>query len=129
TAIQVGIEPWVIPAKAKDPAAGAAIFRWMTSPENAAKFTEEKGTLMAVKVADTVKYPPHLERAATVFNASKTKWSADFRQWYPELGKEAENAMAALLNGTVTPEQFAERVEKAAQAVRDNPNIIKHTVE
>lgn len=127
--IQVGIEPWVIPAKAKNSKAGIEIFKYMTSPAEAKQFVERKGTLMAVKVEDGVKYPAHLVEPARIFSDSAVKWHSEFRSWYPTLGKEAENALASLLNGDATPEQFAQRVEAAAAKVREDKNIRKRKVE
>lgn len=129
TAIQVGIEPFVIPADAKDPAAGISIFQYMTTPEKAREFVEKKGTLMAVKVDQGVKYPEHLVAAAKIFDDSKTKWHSDYRSWYPEMGKEAENAMAALLNGDLDAAGFCERLEKAAEKARNDKNLVKRKVE
>lgn len=129
TAIQVGIEPFVIPSGAKDNSAGIEIYKYMTSPEKAKQFVEQKGTLMAVKAADGVKYPSHLVKAAEIFDGAQTKWHSDFRQWYPTLGKEAENAMAALLGGDITPQQFGERIEKEAAKVRNDKNITKRKVD
>lgn len=129
TALQVGIEPFIVPSKGKNPAAGVEFFRFLTSRDNAKKFIEQKGTLMGITGLKDVNYPPHLKRAAELFEASKTKWSADIKLWYPAMGKEAENAMAALLDGKITPEQFCERVEAAAEKTRNDKNIIKHKVE
>ena len=129
TALQVGIEPFVIPAKAKDQKAGIEIFKFMTTPEKAKEFVEKKGTLMAVKVGEGVKYPSHLVEAARIFDASKTKWHANFREWYKAMGKEAENAMAALLGGDITPKEFSERIEKESAKTREDKSLIIHKVE
>ncbi len=129
TALQVGIEPFVIPAKAKDTKAGIEIFKFMTTPEKAKEFVEKKGTLMAVKVGEGVKYPSHLVEAARIFDSSKTKWHANFREWYKAMGKEAENAMAALLGGDITPKEFAERIEKESAKTREDKSLIIHKVE
>lgn len=129
TALQVAIEPWVVPAKAKNAAGGIDYYKYITSPEKAKEFIETKGTLMAVKGVEGAKYPDFLVAAAKLFDESKTKWSAEVKLWYPELGKEAENALAALIDGKITPEQFCDRCEAAAEKVRKNPDIVKHKVE
>lgn len=129
TAIQAGIEPWVIPYHAKNKEAGIAYFRYLTSVEQSKEFVKSKGTLTAVKGSDDIELPEHLKGAAEALRTSEAIWSADFRLWYPTLGKEVENAMASLLTGKETPESFADRCEKAAEAVRNDAKIPKHKVE
>ena len=62
-----------------------------------------------------------------MFRRAKTVWSQEYRQWYQKQGKEVEDATAALLAGNITPEQFVERLERAAEATRNDRNIPKHT--
>lgn len=129
TAVMVAIEPWVVPAKAKNPEGGIDYYKFLTSPAETKKFVEEKGTLMAVKVPEDAKYPPHLVKPAEVFNASQTKWQAEFRSWYKDFAQKAEDAMSELLGGKITPEQFCDKLEKAAEEVRNDSSIVKHKVE
>jgi phosphohistidine swiveling domain-containing protein len=42
--------------------------------------------------------------------------------------KELEDSLTALLSKTLTSQQFVERLEKAAQAVREDESITKHKV-
>lgn len=129
SAVMVSIEPWMVPAKAKNPQGGIDFYKYLTTPERAREFVEAKGTLMAIKVAEGVKYPPHLVRPAEIFESSTYKWQAEFRSWYPRFSKAAEDAMAALIDGKMSPQQFADALEKAAGATRDDPQVVKHKVE
>ncbi len=129
TAICVGIEPWILPTKGKNPQAGIEFYKYLTSLEKAKQFVEQKGTLMAIKGSDQAKLPAHLATPARKFAEALVKWSSEYRLWYPTLGKESENAMAALLSGEITPEKFCDRCEAAAEAVRKDPNIPKHKVQ
>jgi hypothetical protein len=45
------------------------------------------------------------------------------------LGKELEDSTTAMLNGSITPEQFCERVEKKAREVARDGSILKHKFE
>lgn len=128
TNIAIGIEPWVVPTKGKHRETAIDFFKYLTSLTKAKQFVEEKGTLMSIRGSDAAKIPEHLADAARVFREAKTVWSVEYIQWYPTLGTASQNAMAALLNGEITPEQFCERVEAAAEAVRKDPNIPKHRV-
>lgn len=125
--LMVAIEPWVVPAKAKNPTAGFAFYKYMTSMEKAKEFVREKGTFTAIKGSEDTDLPVWLKGAAQVLSESTVKWSGDYRLWYPKLGKEVENAMAELLAGG-KPEQFVERCEKAAEAARADKELPKHKV-
>jgi N-acetylglucosamine transport system substrate-binding protein len=129
TAICVGIEPWVVPSKSKHPEMAIKLYKYMTSLSVAKRFVEEKGTLMAIKGSDQgVKLPQHLVKPAEFFRNSKSVWSSEYKLWYPTLGKESENAMAALLNGEIGAREFCNRCEKAATAVRNDTQVPKHKV-
>lgn len=128
TAILIGIEPWMVPAASKNKASALALFRYMTSLPVAKKFVEEKGTLMAIKGSDEGKLLPVLAKPSAAFKASKAVWSDQFRNWYPALEKEVENALTAMLNDEVTPEQFCNRVEAAAEKTRKDDSITKHKI-
>lgn len=128
TNVLIGIEPWMVPAKGKNPNAAIALFKYMTSLDKAKQFVEQKGTLMAIKGSDQAKLPDVLRTPAQVFKASKAVWSVQYRQWYPKLETEMENALTAMLNGDATPQQFCDRVEAAAEATRNDSSIPKHKV-
>ncbi|HXH62274.1 MAG TPA: extracellular solute-binding protein [Fimbriimonadaceae bacterium] len=129
TALMVAIEPFIIPSKAKNKDYGVDYFRYITSKDKALQFVEEKGTLMAIKGLEGAIYPPYLQKPAELFQNAKTKWHSEYRFWYPDLGKEAEKAMAALLADDITPEQFCDRLEAKAEETRNDPKIKKHKVD
>lgn len=129
TALLISIEPWMVPAKAKNPEAAIALFKYMTSLSKAKEFVEQKGTLMAIKDSDQAKLPETLVEPAKDFRASKTVFSFMDRQWYPTMEKEIEDALTSMLNGQSTPEQFCDRAEAAAQKTKSDDTISKHKVE
>lgn len=129
TAVMIKIEPWMVPSRAKNQKDAIELYRRMTSLSNAKKFVEEKGTLMAIKGSDQAKLIPELEEPARVMRASKYVFAARYREWYPTLGKELEDSTTAMLNGSITPEQFCERVEKKAREVARDGSILKHKFE
>lgn len=128
TSVMVAIEPWIIPQAAKNPQKGMDYFKYLASPEVAKGFVEEKGTLMALKGLEDANYPVFLQEPARLFAASKTKWNAEYRLWYPPVNQAAEDAMTALLNGSITPEQFAEQCEAAAEQARNDDRLVKRKV-
>ncbi len=126
TAALIGVEPWMIPSKAKNPAAAVAFYKYMTSLEKAKQFVEEKGTLMSIKGSDTAKLPAALLGPSQTVKNAKTLWAVQYRQWYPEMQKEIEGAMTSLLNKSLTPEQFCDRCEAAAEKTRQDDTIAKY---
>lgn len=124
----VGIEPWMVPSDAKNPAGAIALFKEMTSKANATKFLEEKGTLMAVK-ADESKAPEVLQAPAKAVHEAKAIWSNQYRQWYPAFEKEIEGAITAMLNKEISPKQFVERCEAVADKTRKDDSVKKYKAE
>ncbi len=126
TAIQIDIEPWMIPSKSKNPQLAADFFKFMTSLDNAKAFVKEKGTLMAIKGSNDVDLPEELKAPAEALKNTKFKYSIKFRKWYDTFEQEVEDSITALITKKLTAQQFVDRVEKAAEAVREDSTIKKH---
>lgn len=128
TALCTGTEDWIIPAKAKHPEMAAEFFRFLTSLENTREWVKEKNTFTCIRGSEEVELPPYLKGAAKLYSQSRQIWTAQYAQWYPEMKKEAEDALRRLLNGDITPEKCVDLMEQAAARIRANPDIIKHRV-
>jgi N-acetylglucosamine transport system substrate-binding protein len=128
TALSISIEPWMIPSGAKNAGAGIALFKYMTSLTKAKQFVQEKGTLMAIKGSDEGKLPDVLVEPDKAFKNSKTVYSYEVRYWYPAMETELENGLTSMLNNEITPEQFCDRAEAAAEKVRGDSSITKHKI-
>jgi N-acetylglucosamine transport system substrate-binding protein len=118
SAIMFKIEPWMVPAKAKNPQAAIELFKFMTSLENAKKFVTEKGTFMAIKGSEAAITSPELKAAAEAMNASKLPYAPLYIEKYPALHEEIGNALTSMLTGKLTPTQFCDRVEAKAQQIK-----------
>lgn len=127
--ILIGIEPWMVPTQGKNRKTVVDFYRYLTSEAKAKQFIEEKGTLMAIRGTDSAKLPEYLTGPAKAFRESKTAWSVNYVQWYPEVGTATQNAMAALLTGEITPEEFCKRSDDAAKIAREDPKLPKHRIE
>jgi N-acetylglucosamine transport system substrate-binding protein len=125
SAVLISIEPWMIPSAAKNPNGAVALYKYMTSLPKAKEFVERKGTLMAVKGSDLANLPATLGEPAKVFRESKDVWAQMYRDWYRGFEKEVENALTAMLNGEITPQEFVDRIEAEAEKTRKDPNIVK----
>lgn len=128
TSLLISIEPWMVPTKAKNAEAGIALYKYMTSLEKAKQFVEEKGTLMAIKGSDQAKLPETLVEPVKAFKGTQNAWAFEVRYWYPAMEKEIEGALTSMLNGQITPEQFCDRAEAAAEKTRKDESVTKHKV-
>ena len=126
TAMQVDIEPWMVPVKSKNPQLAIDFYKFMTSVDNAKAFVKEKGTLMTIKGGNDVDFPEELKAPAEALKNSKAVYSIKFRKWYDTFEKEVEDSITALVTKKLTAEQFVDRLEKAAAAVREDETIKKH---
>lgn len=129
TAQLIGVEPWMVPVKAKNPNAAVGYYKYMTSLDKAKQFVVRKGTLMAIKGSDQVTLPESLKAPAEAVRNAKERYADQFRFWYPAMQKEIEGAMTSLLNKELTPEQFCDRCEAAAEKTRKDDGIPKYKIE
>lgn len=128
TALLIGVEPWMIPTGAKNPNAAVGLFKYMTSQAKVKEFVQKKATLMALKGSDQGPLPEVLVKQAEAVKSSKTLYSNQFRQWYPACEKEIEGALTSMLNKEITPQQFVDRCEAAAEKTRKDSSIAKYKV-
>ncbi len=126
SALCIEIEPWMVPAQAKNPNGAVALYKYMTSLDKAKQFVEQKATLMSIKGSDQAKLPETLVVPAHLFKQSKTVYSFLLRQWYPQMETDIEGALTSMLNGQLSPEQFCDRAEAAADKTRKDNSVTKH---
>lgn len=126
SALLINIEPWMVPVDAKNANAAVAFFKYMTSLPKAKQFVEQEGTLMAIKGSEEVKLPDILVHPAAAMKSAKEVWANQFRTWYPEMEKEIEGALTSMLNKELTPQQFVDRCEAAAEKTRKDSTIVKY---
>jgi len=128
SALDIEIEPWMVPVDAKNPNAAIAFYKYMTSLPKAKEFLEQKATLMAIKGSNDVQLPETLAAAAQAFRQSKTVYSMLAFQWYPAMANNIEGFLTSMLNGDLTPEQFCDRAESEAEKTRNDSTIMKFKV-
>jgi len=123
--LQVSVEPWLIPTHGQNQALAIDFFKYLTSKKKAREFVLEKGTLTAVRGTDQAPLPPTLRGPATALRNAKVTWTTRYSQWYKPMEDASRNAMASLLQGSITPKQFGDQVEAAAEKLRKDPNVPK----
>ncbi len=128
SAVMLKIEPWFVPAKAQNPKDAIEYFKYLTSLPKAKQFVQERGTLMAIKGSNDVELPDYLQGAATAFSSSKLPYAAQWKEWYPTFYDDVGDALTEMLNGKLSPEQFAAKCEQFAELLRQNDAIVKRQV-
>jgi N-acetylglucosamine transport system substrate-binding protein len=130
TAIQAASsESFIVPAKAKNKQGGLEYLRILFSVQQAKAFAQANSTLPAVAGAtDGLTLSSGLgsvRDAATA--AGKEAFSYRFRSWYAPLSKAVDDATGELVNKRLTPAAWADRIQKAADAVAKDTSVTKYT--
>ncbi|GLW08439.1 carbohydrate ABC transporter, N-acetylglucosamine/diacetylchitobiose-binding protein [Microtetraspora sp. NBRC 13810] len=122
-------EEYLVAAKSANPLAGVEYMRAMLSVKGAGRFMEMVSTPTIVKGAgDGLTLSPGLQSVADALKAAGTNTTYfRFRQWYLPLHDEVAAATGQLMNGRLTPKQWAERIEKKAADIKGDSSVVKFT--
>lgn len=123
-------EPYVVPAKAKNPKGAMEYMRIMLSKEGSQGFTKVANSLTANQEAATgMKLPPGLtsaQKALTAAGDNVVNWF--YPTWYKKLENPAVNShIQELLAGRIDPKEFSTRCDASAKAIKDDDSITKYT--
>jgi len=122
-------ESFLVPAKAKNAAGGMEYLRILFSKQSAHAFAESAGTLPSVIGAtDGLTLSSGLaSTAAAIKAAGKEVFTYRFRTWYAPLAKAVDDATGELVNRRATPAEWADRIQKAADAIAKDTSVKKYT--
>ncbi|MCG5212726.1 N-acetylglucosamine/diacetylchitobiose ABC transporter substrate-binding protein [Streptosporangium sp. KLBMP 9127] len=127
----VGVgENFFVSAKGKNPAGGLEYLRVMLSKEGAKGFTDKTKNLTVVNgAAEGLDLPPGLRSAAKVQDAAGRNIITDarFEGWYKELFDYSQAQTNSAMAGRITPEEFADRMQKKADAIKKDSSVSKQT--
>jgi N-acetylglucosamine transport system substrate-binding protein len=130
TAIWAGAgEPFFVAAKGKNPKGGMEYFRRMLSKEGAQGFIKETGSLTVLQgSAEGLTLPPGLQSSAKALTAAgKNTFYYNFDGWYKDLDLELRAATNELFFGGGTADKFVDRMQKKADAIKNDSSIKKFT--
>ncbi|GAA1679900.1 N-acetylglucosamine/diacetylchitobiose ABC transporter substrate-binding protein [Glycomyces endophyticus] len=121
-------ESFLVPAQALNPRGGLEYLRCLFSGEVARGFAESAKAMPVVKGAtDGLELSSGLASvAAALETAGDNVFGYKYRTWYPELAVEVDTATGELLAGRADPEQWADRIQAAADAVAADDSIAKY---
>jgi N-acetylglucosamine transport system substrate-binding protein len=122
-------ESFLVPAKAKNVQGGLEFLRILFSKQVARGFAESAKALPVVDGAtEGLSLSSGLGSVAEAVKTAGTNvFSYRFRTWYAPLSKAVDDATGELLTKRLNPQQWADRVQKAADAVAKDTSITKHT--
>lgn len=121
-------ESFLVPAQALNPRGGLEYLRCLFSGEVARGFAESAKAMPVVRGAvDGLDLTPGLASvAAALAAAGEHVFGYKYRTWYPELAKAVDDATGELLAGRADPEQWADRIQQAADRTAADDSIAKH---
>jgi N-acetylglucosamine transport system substrate-binding protein len=121
-------EPFVVPAKAKNPNGGLEFLRIMLSKDAAKNFAQATSSLSIVKgSADSVTNSTALTSVNKAVAAAGSNLISyrSVTDWYPTLRTEWEAANGELMAGRFTADQWVDKVQAAADKVSADKSIEK----
>jgi N-acetylglucosamine transport system substrate-binding protein len=128
TVAEISLSYWCVPAQAANAKGGVDFLKWLTSLDNATKFTREKHTLCATKGTDRY-VADELVPAVQIMRRAKYTWTPMYSAWYPELSQRIADGAASLMAGSITPEEFCRRAEDMARRTRRDASQPKYHME
>lgn len=126
TAIRAGAnEPFIVPEKAANKAAGLEFLRSMLSREWSTVFAQQANSLTVVKdgVDPGVKLRPGTQSAvAAVKAAGADTFNYLYPDWYSEMDTEIQNASNELMAQRIQPKEWIKRAQAAVDKAAKDPN-------
>ncbi|MCY4464017.1 MAG: N-acetylglucosamine/diacetylchitobiose ABC transporter substrate-binding protein [Chloroflexi bacterium] len=121
-------EPYIVPVNAANVVGGMEFMRCMLSKANAQFFAKEISAIMPVfGGSEGVELSSALQSALEAAEAANGGFNYLSRGWYSDLWTAVKNATGELLTNRVSPEQFADTVQAAADEVKADDDIPKYT--
>lgn len=122
-----GSEYLIVFADAKHPKEAADFLKFMVSTENARDYVRRLDALPPVTgCLEGLTISPELQSAVDVLEHSSRNFLDRLGSLYVEFNRTvAEPALADLLWGKITPEEFGQRLEAGIEKVRRDPDIYK----
>ncbi|WP_162616523.1 N-acetylglucosamine/diacetylchitobiose ABC transporter substrate-binding protein [Xylanimonas allomyrinae] len=121
-------EPFVVPARAANPAGAMEFLRAMLSREAAADFTRRTGVPTVVRGTTGDADLPALRTVTEAIDAgAQPQLRAWFRTWYEPLRTQVFATLGDVLAGRVTAQEAATTLQETADDVAADDAITKHT--
>lgn len=121
-------EPYIVPVNAANVVGGMEFLRCMLSKANAQFFAKEISAIMPVfGGSEGIELSSALQSALEAAEAANGGFNYLSRGWYSDLWTAVKNATGELLTNRISPAQFADTVQAAADEVKADDDIPKYT--
>ncbi|MCP2329638.1 N-acetylglucosamine transport system substrate-binding protein [Hamadaea flava] len=123
----MGSEGYIVPSAAKNPYGGLELLRILLSPTASKSFTKQTQTLTSLAGYTPEQAGSGLQSIRDALAASGTNtfyWR--YGTWYSKLQQEASAATSALMTKEINPDQWAQRCQKMADTLRNDPSVPKY---
>ncbi|MEO3857074.1 N-acetylglucosamine/diacetylchitobiose ABC transporter substrate-binding protein [Acrocarpospora sp. B8E8] len=123
-------EGFVVPAKGKNAQGGLEYLRQMLSKQGAKDFTERtKSLTVVIGATEGLTLSPGLQSVADMQTAAgqNVVTFSTFEGWYKELETELRKQTNALMFGRISAEEFATKMQEAADKTKNDSSITKQT--
>lgn len=118
-------EPFIVPAKAKNPFGGLEFMRQMLSKEWSTSFAKEVSSLSIVDgaVDDGVQLRPGIKSAIAAVDACPAEERFDYlyTEWYSEMDETIRNATAELMAKRIKPADWLKKAQAAVDKAAKDP--------
>jgi N-acetylglucosamine transport system substrate-binding protein len=127
----IGGETYIVPSKGKNPQHGMEFLRVLMSKDSARYFAENVRAIMPVAGGtEGANLSEGMKSAVALVEASEgVSVLMNFPNWYSQLNKELEQRTGELMTGVIKPDEFRTTMQKAADAVAQDPDVKKFTRE
>ena len=120
--------PFIVPVNAANTAGGKEFLRVLMSKAGASYFAKEVSTIMPVFGAtEGIELSTALASSLAAAEAANGGFNFLYKNWYSDLWTTARDATGELLTNRISPEQFAETLQAAADGVKADDDIPKYT--
>ncbi|SEE95330.1 N-acetylglucosamine/diacetylchitobiose ABC transporter substrate-binding protein [Ruania alba] len=122
----MGGESYIVPAQASNPNGGMELMRILLSQGAAQSFTGQTQTLTSVADYEVTDVGTGLASVQDALSASGDEtfyWL--YNQWYSELSTKINEITSLLMTGEINPDEWAQRCQTEADAVRDDDSVTK----
>lgn len=119
---------WAVFSKGKNPERGADFLKYVFSPDNMANMYKKYDFVGPLDLPlEKLGASDYVSSARKAVKEAGHIYSIDLAfKWYPTLDEEVANALTAMLNKQISPEEAVNRMEAAAEKVRKNNDIPKY---
>lgn len=120
-------EPFMVPAKAKNPAGAKELLRVMLSAKAAAAFAEENLMPTVVRASSDAAGPLLKAQTRLLADAGDDVFTWRFTTHY-DVSTQQSESWTAFLKGEIGAKALADQLQSISDTIRNDPTVVRYTV-